>query len=987
MPVSVAACSFSRKESADYFSNNHHRRNGVAYLISRSFYSNQVAADKLPPDDLQMCLKLALFVKTLTEQQAKDLGEFLNVMLKRVDQIEEYWEKRVDDLETVLCESSTYCPNCRCSKCQSRQSCRAFMSPHVLERVRMPPLPRDYPSIRQKIIRGDSAFMTLLPTPKIHDLDEHVYVLPSDCIKHFLAHGNQPMDFNIDECEYPVTSFNQSPRGVALCNQLSVVMAGIPRSAQKPHFQISFLEWKDDCESAKSNKASKNSLWLFTITIFLKDRQRDSRVGTFAVAIGPKGKSHESVERVIGEDIARMRHNALPAILGWNKNTKAVSCTFTADLYMSLGDQPERRGGNVLQLGSSTHHPRWRHALAYGNVIDKIPACSQCYQVMISCDTWDARNNLAFNTNCWTDLKCTVCTNWGADFSNDLLRFNRPKSFPKTHQLGGEIGQGQLSPIVLTHEVLKKVLDLTFEMVSTGKWTAGQGRAYITTNCINQRFAKVAVARALNVLNLETAKTEFQEDEARYRRLLHDQEKHPHKYKQVPTPALYERGVPLRAFVDTPMHLLLLGVCRTVFRRITTWATRLGRRGAFVEYGQKLLIQLDNLKLSWLTFVPKTFSTLGWGGWVSKNYGSLLRVALWVYGPLLTIPDEPPYVDPENHPKEWLVTTLREWLRVRGLETSGKKKDLFDRVNSYFAGDRIDIPPVLPVQVSTKEQMWDMLKSMLLLITTLFQEKVHKNTKLIIDLRVRIFLSNFEEFEKPMRKPNIFSWLASYNFLCLLNLPETVDEFGPCRLWFEGKWQGERFVSDVKQERTRCPPKNVLHYLMRNLHCSKAIAEIVRQNGPTIKDELLALNTRVYNSEQEVNDTFKSRDPMPIVVLEDGSYAALIYERGKSVGKRVLAKSISRSEIEGEDGFHHGLKYWRFQLEIETKLVDRSCISDFGVLLQKIGCEELGVYTIVTKNWATTMFGEYDFAVETMERPTREETVKAFTLLATGDWY
>jgi hypothetical protein len=93
-----------------------------------------------------------------------------------------------------------------------------------------------------------------------------------------------------------------------------------------------------------------------TITIFLKDKKHDSPIGTFAVAIGPKGKSHNKVKQLIGADIINMSYTAIPAVLGWNKVNKAVPCTFSAQLYMSLGDQPEQRGGNVLQLGTLLHH-------------------------------------------------------------------------------------------------------------------------------------------------------------------------------------------------------------------------------------------------------------------------------------------------------------------------------------------------------------------------------------------------------------------------------------------------------------------------------------------------------------------------------------------------------------------------------------------------------------------------------------------------------
>ena len=85
-----------------------------------------------------------------------------------------------------------------------------------------------------------------------------------------------------------------------------------------------------------------------------------------------------------------------------------------------------------------------------------------------------------------------------------------------------------------------------------------------------------------------------------------------------------------------------------------------------------------------------------------------------------------------------------------------------------------------------------------------------------------MFLNALEDFEAPLRKakpkknkqkdkgqdniPSVNSevadlvgledvvggekpiWLARFNFVCLLNLPETIMEFGSVRNYFEGKY-------------------------------------------------------------------------------------------------------------------------------------------------------------------------------------------------------
>jgi hypothetical protein len=51
----------------------------------------------------------------------------------------------------------------------------------------------------------------------------------------------------------------------------------------------------------------------------------------------------------------------------------------------------------------------------------------------------------------------------------------------------------------------------------------------------------------------------------------------PTKYSMPKTPSLWNRDIPLRLFVDTPMHLLFLGIAKSVFSKISLWSAWCGR--------------------------------------------------------------------------------------------------------------------------------------------------------------------------------------------------------------------------------------------------------------------------------------------------------------------------------------------------------------------------------------------------------------------------
>jgi hypothetical protein len=84
--------------------------------------------------------------------------------------------------------------------------------------------------------------------------------------------------------------------------------------------------------------------------------------------------------------------------------------------------------------------------------------------------------------------------------------------------------------------------------------------------------------------------------------------------------------------------------------------------------------ELNVLKLPWLTLLPNTIKEK-WGGWVSKNYVSLLRVALWVFSQIMTIDDADKYIEPEGDPKKWTVKEYQGWLWVRVSDSKGTSTD------------------------------------------------------------------------------------------------------------------------------------------------------------------------------------------------------------------------------------------------------------------------------------------------------------------------
>ena len=330
----------------------------------------------------------------------------------------------------------------------------------------------------------------------------------------------------------------------------------------------------------------------------------------------------------------------------------------------------------------------------------------------------------------------------------------------------------------------------------------------------------------------------------------------------------------------------------------------------------------------------------------------------------MAIDDATPYEDPEGDPMKWTVPMLQDWLKARGLDHSGNKPQLQPRVVSYLQGPPENIPPIQPDLFGSAEDMLEMLKSMVLLVTTLFQDKMERNTADILELRIRLFLTRFHRFDQPMRKKTQKpTWLGCYNFLSLLNIPNAVQEFGPVRRWFEGKWLGERYVSCVKDERSKCPPSNLHYILMRNLHRSKTVDGLLQAHYPEPASDLLGSYTKISESMVELESKYGSRNPLPVIMLAQGRWGLPYYKDGRNTGKKVWVRFLERTDFD-PSVIHNGLQYWNYELLEETKDLNSQVITDYAVLLPMIGCREIGVYSYTSYGWSTEMFGDYDISQE-----------------------
>jgi hypothetical protein len=60
-----------------------------------------------------------------------------------------------------------------------------------------------------------------------------------------------------------------------------------------------------------------------------------------------KSDDHDPLEEIVGRDIKTMMNTKMRAFICSMGNVTAEEITFSTEMFVSLGDQPERRSGNT----------------------------------------------------------------------------------------------------------------------------------------------------------------------------------------------------------------------------------------------------------------------------------------------------------------------------------------------------------------------------------------------------------------------------------------------------------------------------------------------------------------------------------------------------------------------------------------------------------------------------------------------------------------
>ena len=804
-------------------------------------------------------------------------------------------------------------------------------------------VPRSPNQMRSTIYEGKNSLLENLPYPSVNVIGEYAYIKPSQCIKDLFAHGHM-------HGHSALPKFEKSSRvthGLGTSIVAKKFLPDRPPDVPEPNFlYLSF--WSDGFEPNYS-KLNRGSAWLKTMTIHTNNPEAAFAPIThvYPIAVGPKGNDHDTVEKEILKDLMELQLST--SVYDGAKKELSRSA---ARLVCVLQDQLERRACTKLMLGNSTYHAQFGVSFDFSQATGVLRPCQRCLDDMLE----------SLHESKWRPIECPNCTNWAVSGDHRLLRFKAPADFPISETLPYKKGYLQYRRLDFTH--LRAVAEKVHQKLVNKEWSQKQAAAYMKVNCLNTDAQAEIKECVSSCIQLQEAVNSGDTEESRLLRA--DQRANPDKYTSWTPPVAWGSGIDISQYPEIAMHHLFKGVASSQISLIQDWCAKQRKYEELVRQLRPLTDMCRNLRISWFRVEPYVGKELG--GWVSENYAAFSRIMPWAYTVLEDLNTAAPYTEPDKPQRTWNKPENLEWLKARGLDTTGRAPDLQMRVAQAMADGP---PPILPPSGGPVKAVQDTIVALFRMLSFLMGMKDSSEAKPTASRLIRIFMTYLYDLDENMQdttgnKQKTPTWLSQYNHLCLLNIPHQVKMLGPLRNRWEGKFMGEGILSVVKPTLTSPNRKNWTKNLMANLLRQRAMLVLKTKNKTGVKQEkvLPHLDDFVsYPTTGNVISDFGNRLPLSVVAVETGS-GVTFYAHAK----QGVEFKFFKFEFEPDTSTTRlGLQYSKLEYSITSEAFENvqataSCVLLPYLVTENKHAEFDGYYTVIDSNWRTLTDGlQLDF--------------------------
>ena len=851
------------QRSMNFFRQQHVTNSGWSSLISRSFFQGYAPPSEIDKKEQDLALSILHVSNVLSRKDCDVFATLLSLMEKTIERrIVRHMENR--PLRWNL------------------------------------PIPSSGSILRSVCFKGKNSFFNNLPLPDVQKIDGYSYVSLVNVVSNFLASGysyDKTIQDGMSDCEpNTIASLGTSP--VAQSIRRRALKRAEDENSSLPLVILYIIEWSDAFEP-NITKTNRGSVWIKTVTISPiqggpLSGENNKHHNTYPLSLGPKSGDRQKLEEAFKQDLYRFCQGDL--IKMYNGHTKSM-CFVHLELLASVQDQPERRAENCVSLGNATFTSCWGDLVDYKQLVSKIVPCESCRKVMFN-GLPSERNQID---------SCTACVSWNLNsaYSKILLRAKPSPDYP-VDQLDDD---GLIPPRKMTFDTLREAALEAHTNLLSSRWTQKSTNAYLQASGLSEKAKEGIVEHALFCKNSLIIQEQGNGEELEA--LSRMRERDPNMCFPWKNPPSWNRGTSHWQHVEAIMHLVFHGIQKSMAHKIEEWLSRRGSLSSFKKYSSNILQPIQDLKLEWCKIQPYTGGNLG--GWVGETHLAMARINPWFYSGLQFLKRDEVYIgDPATRPQFWTKKQNQAWLRARGLSFNSKLNamEIKKLVTDYLSMP--EVPPLLP-EISVEENdIMNLVQSATDMFSLIMHDQVSDPYLKKLEWSIRVFLTSFDIVDSGVRnnskeKP---TWITSYNFLSLLNLPNMARQFGPLRNLWEGGYIGEGYLRMMKPLFRNTGAKGFRANWETNLHQS-ALRDKVLDNCPNANEisssqdeDSRRKQYQKYESIFVIKNQIQFKNPLSCICLDDQTHAFVLKDLSLvkiSISPVTLVNNIQYNKIDIED--------------------------------------------------------------------------------------
>jgi hypothetical protein len=363
------------------------------------------------------------------------------------------------------------------------------------------------------------------------------------------------------------------------------------------------------------------------------------------------------------------------------------------------------------------------------------------------------------------------------------------------------------------------------------------------------------------------ASEEKDSNPSRFQHLQECRQIDPKRFQKYELPSAWYEFPDVKQYVDVPMHLLMLGVVKSAMLRIGTWLRVRTQKSLFLLMTDSVLGAVKALNVEWCKILEYP-TTDKFGGWISENFLGMSRLLNWFYSVICFLPEVDVYSDPTSPYTSWDKLTNQQWLEARGLPKTGKVGEIKKRVAAYF--EKKNIPPIVFKNDCRNDTILEMINALSLMIHMLMSLDMPEDGVANLEATIRNFLIKYDNVDRGLMEKQVPSWISQYNFLCLLNLPDTIRMYGNIRNLWEGGSDGEGFLRRVKNELKPGLVHQWQKWSLSNLLRDKLYAEwLSNKTKPETAFRSLRKECKIYNSRKKAIAEITTGKPFSGIMIKE----------------------------------------------------------------------------------------------------------------------